>query len=335
MVAATLLASALLAAQPRLAVLDVRAGVGISPDLARGLGEALTHEVRRRNPDLDVLGATEIRSMLEMQRERSKLGCKDVSCLVEIGGALGADRLVTAGLNKFGGTYLFTLQLVDVRRARVVRDAAEKLGGNDQGELLAAVERAVAGIFPEAKEPEMGGPTNPYPSRLSLIYDPEIGLSNGPLSLADPLHAIGLELSVHAGGAIRYHLQLAYVDLSGISGVRLDPLTFGWVFPIVSQGDFRLEIEPTVSFLDLVLLAGNGNVGFFFSSGVGAQVNLIYGPVYFFISPIGFEVRYLGVIPNLAQSESVTTGLDSTNTGSTITGADVSYRLRFGVGFQY
>ena len=59
---ALLLASAVLAAQPRLAVLDVRAGVGISPELARGLGDALTHEVRRRNPDVDVLGATEIRA---------------------------------------------------------------------------------------------------------------------------------------------------------------------------------------------------------------------------------------------------------------------------------
>jgi hypothetical protein len=105
MVATTLLCSALLAAQPRLAVMDVRAGVGISPELARGLGDALTHEVRRRNPDTDVLGATEIRAMLAVQAEKSKLGCQEVSCLAEIGGALGADRIVPAGLNRFGGTY--------------------------------------------------------------------------------------------------------------------------------------------------------------------------------------------------------------------------------------
>jgi hypothetical protein len=333
MIATTLLCSALLAAQPRLAVLDVRAGVGISPELARGLGEALTHEVRRRNPETDVLGATEIRSMLEVQREKSKLGCQNVSCLAEIGGALGADRIVTAGLNKFGETYLLTVQLVDVRKARVVRDSAEKLSGNDQGELLAVVERAVAGIFPEASQPVVWNAPNPNRSRLSLIYDPEIGLAEGSeLGLPDVVHAIGVELSVPTGPTVRYHLQLAYANVSGLSGIRLEPLTFGWVFPVLSQGDFRIEIEPTVSFVDLLLLfANNGssNVVALFGSGVGAQVNLSYGPVYFFISPVGFEVRYLGI------SSANSTAADGSTNNNVATEVDLGYRLRFGVGYQF
>jgi hypothetical protein len=335
MIAATLLASALLAAQPRLAVLDVRAGVGISPELARGLGDALTHEVRRRNPGVDVLGATEIRSMLEVQREKSKLGCQDVSCLAEIGGALGADRIVTAGLNRFGDTYLFTVQLVEVRKARVVRDAAEKLSGRDQGELLAAVERAVAGIFPEASQTPVWNAPNPYPSRLSLIYDPEIGLVEGSeLGIPDVIHSIGLELSVHASGPIRYHLQFAYANVDGFSGIRLDPLTFGWVIPLLSQGDLRLELEPTVSFVDCLLLSGNSNAVVLFSSGIGAQVNLAYGPLYFFISPVGFEVRYLGIATQNGTSDNL--GSDSGSSSNNVaTEVDLGYRLRFGIGFQY
>ncbi len=333
MVATFLLASAVIATQPRLAVLDVRAGVGISPELARGLGDALTHEVRRRNPDVDVLGATEIRSMLEVQREKSKLGCQDVSCLAEIGGALGADRIITTGLNKFGDTYLFTLQLVDVRRARVVRDAAEKLSGNDQGELLSAVERAVTGIFPEAIQPPMVATPNQYPARLSLIYDPEIGLVEGSqLGIPDVIHSIGIELSTHVGGAIRYHLQFAYANVDGVSGLRLDPLTFGWVVPLVSQGDFRLELEPTVSLVDFLIFFGNSNAVGLFSSGVGAQVNLAYGPVYFFISPIGFEVRYLGIA---TQNGTDVSGSGSSSSNNVQAEVDVGYRLRFGVGFQY
>jgi hypothetical protein len=328
MIAASLLATALLAAQPRLAVLDVRAGVGISPELARGLGDALTHEVRRRNPGVDVVGATEIRSMLEVQREKSKLGCQDVSCLAEIGGALGAERLVTAGLNKFGDTYLFTVQLVDVRRARVLRDSQEKLSGNNQSELLAVVERAVAEMFPEeTRADEIHANANP--SRISLIYDPEIPLTNGTLAAQDIVHSIGVELSLPTGRSVRYHLQIAYVNTNitggNVSGFRIDPLTFGWVFPLVVQGDFRLEVEPTVSFLDFAALfpPSNGNfntsAAVFFSSGVGAQLNLGYGPLYAFVSPLGLEFRYLAI----------------DGSGNVTGGADLAYRLRFGLGFQY
>ena len=325
MIAATLLASALLAAQPRLAVLDVRAGVGISPELARGLGDALTHEVRRRNPGVDVLGATEIRSMLEVQREKSKLGCQDVSCLAEIGGALGADRIVTAGLNRFGDTYLFTVQLVDVRKARVVRDAQEKLSGRDQAELLSVVERAVAKVFPdEARAQQVYA--NPNLSRVSLIYAPEIPLVNGTFGQSDVAHSIGIELSIATGRSFRYQPQIAYVNVSGISGFRVDPLTFGWVYPLVAQGDFRLEIEPTISFVDFVALSGtdtmtsNSTVGLFFSSGFGVQANLTYGPLYFFISPFGLEIRFVEVL---------------TDSGAVNGGADLNYRLRFGIGFQF
>jgi hypothetical protein len=215
-----------------------------------------------------------------------------------------------------------------------MRDAAEKLSGNDQGELLVAVERAVAGIFPEAnQEPAAWNAPTAYPSRLSLIYDPEIGLAEGSeLGLPDVIHAIGLELSVHAGGAVRYHLQFAYANVSGLSGIRLEPLTFGWVFPVLSQGDFRIEIEPTVSFVDFLLLfANNGtsNVVAFFGSGLGAQVNLSYGPVYFFLSPIGFELRYLGI------SSASSTGADGSSSNNVATEGDLGYRLRIGVGFQF
>ncbi len=232
MLAAYVIASALLAAQPRLAVLDVRAGVGISPELARGLGDALTHEVRQRNPGVDVLGATEIRSMLEVQREKSRLGCQDVSCLAEIGGALGADRIVTAGLNRFGDTYLFTLQLVDVRRARVVRDAQEKLSGSNQAELLSVVEEAVARLFPQDSLRAPEAYANPNLSRISIVYSPEIPIANGTFGQSDVAHAIGVELSLPAGRSFRYQPQIAYVNLSGLSGFRLDPLTFGWVYPV-------------------------------------------------------------------------------------------------------
>jgi hypothetical protein len=329
MVAAALLCSSLLAAHPRLAVMDVRAGIGISPDLARGLGEALTHEVRYRNLDVDVLGAGEIRAMLAVQTEKSKLGCSDIGCLAEIGGALGADRIITASLNKFGDTYLFTVQLVDSRRARVMRDGEEKFVGADQGQLLAIVERAVLKLFPREI---VGYEPNPIsPSRISLIYDPEIPLTTGAnLSLTEPAHSIGFELSVPSGRSVRYHVQLAYVAFDGVSGIRLDPLTFGYVIPLITQREFRLEIEPTISFLDAILFFtqnGSGDEALFLSSGIGAQVNLSFGPLYVFVSPVGLEIRYFGLVPE--QND------DLSWSENAVSGAELTYRIRVGVGLQF
>jgi hypothetical protein len=71
-----------------------------------------------------------------------------------------------------------------------------------------------------------------------------------------------------------------------------------------------------------------------FSSGIGAQVNLAYGPLYFFISPVGFEVRYLGIATQNGTSDNL--GSDSGSSSNNVaTEVDLGHRLRFGIGFQY
>ena len=164
--AGCLLGVALAAAQPRLAVLEVKARLGVSPALAQGLTDDLTLEVRRRNPGTLVIGMEDIQSMLEVHQQRLRAGCQDLGCLAEIGGALGADRLVNATLGRFGQTYLLVVQLVDVRGARVLREGSEKLKGKDEDALLEAISKIVGSLFLEpvvastraAKAQATGGP---------------------------------------------------------------------------------------------------------------------------------------------------------------------------------
>src|ERR1700722_7870584 len=111
----------------RIVVTDVKPRVGVSKELAQGIPDELGTEVRKRAPNATVLGAEDIRSMIGMQQQKQSLGCQDVSCLAELGGALGASTLVTGTLARFGSTYLLTLQLVDVRAAKVARQASLKL----------------------------------------------------------------------------------------------------------------------------------------------------------------------------------------------------------------
>lgn len=170
-------------------------------------------------------------------------------------------------------------------------------------------------------------------NRFSLIYSPEIDLSNSSLGQAlrqatqgAGLHNIGLETSTQTGWVARYHAQLDYTYGYGFSGVRLEPLGFGWALPLVRTRALSLEIEPLLSLADGLFLfttdaANNSNVTFVLSAGAEVQANLVVGPIYVFASPVGIELRYL----------EVTSGAG----GTTTTGADPLFRFRIGVGVQY
>lgn len=132
---------------PRIAVLDVKPRVGVTPELAQGITDDVVVEVRRRNKDSAIISSEEIRSMLGFAQQKQKLGCQEMSCLAEIGGALGADLLVIGTLSRFGSTYLLSLQLIETRAARVKEEASLKLTGKDE-ELLDGVSRAVQQLFP-------------------------------------------------------------------------------------------------------------------------------------------------------------------------------------------
>ncbi len=135
------------AAAPRIAVMDVKVRGGVSGEVASTVSEAVVVEVRRRSPGASVIGAEEIRSMIGVAVEKAKLGCDDMACLAEIGGALGAERLVLGTLGRLGDTYLLSLQLVDVAHGRVVASGAATVSAKHDDLLFGAVASAVGQIF--------------------------------------------------------------------------------------------------------------------------------------------------------------------------------------------
>jgi hypothetical protein len=176
----------------------------------------------------------------------------------------------------------------------------------------------------------------PYPpgfERFSLIYSPEVGLADGTLGEAAnhlpngaTVQNIGFEISQLTGWLARYHAQLDFTSGYGANGVRLEPLGFGWALPLIRAPGFGLELEPLLSLADGILFFthddNNGsNVSFLLGSGAEIQLNMIIGPFYAFLSPIGIEVRWL----------EITNGVG----GNTWTGADAFWRFRVGIGVQY
>ena len=136
--------------KPRLAVLDIQNLVGVSPELAQGMTAALVVAIRESAVDYSVISADEIKAMLQAERTKQQLGCVEASCLAEIGGALGAARMITGQLGKFGSTYLLTVKMVDVRQAQVLKEAAENLKAVHEDALLDAVKRVASRLFPRS-----------------------------------------------------------------------------------------------------------------------------------------------------------------------------------------
>jgi hypothetical protein len=120
----------------------------VDPELARVITDALVAEVRRRVAPAVVIGSEDVRNLVGFQTQKRRLGCQDLTCLAEIGGAMGADRLVVGTLAKLGSTYQLDLQLIDDRKAQVVAEATERVRGKEQDALFDVVVRLTAQLFP-------------------------------------------------------------------------------------------------------------------------------------------------------------------------------------------
>ncbi|MBI3179973.1 MAG: PEGA domain-containing protein [Deltaproteobacteria bacterium] len=124
--------AALAADKLSVAILDLRHSQGLDAQLARSLTDVIPQA-------LDEMGAfksismQEIKQMLALEQTKQLLGCDDVSCLAELGGALGTEYMISGSVAVAGGGYLVQLQLANVPRAsvenRVSRDYTGGAGG--------------------------------------------------------------------------------------------------------------------------------------------------------------------------------------------------------------
>ena len=156
MIAAALPLSALLlctaSGATKVALMPLPAGEGVSEKSALAITEAITGEVRRV-PGVQLITEQEITSLLGLERQKGLLGCADESCMAELGGALGVDRLVTGNINKVGETWLFNLKLADVKKARVVAQADRRLRKAAIDDLLEQIPAMVTELFGAAPAP--------------------------------------------------------------------------------------------------------------------------------------------------------------------------------------
>lgn len=126
--------SAMAEEKSKVAVLDIQAA-GVEADLVPTLTEILTVEVDRLGK-YKVIAGRDIQSMLGFEKQKDIIGCTDASCLAEIGGALGVDRIIASHIGKVGSTYVVNIKLINIRMA----DTENRVYETVRGEVDALIE---------------------------------------------------------------------------------------------------------------------------------------------------------------------------------------------------
>ena len=108
----------------------------------------------------EAVGQSDIEAMLALEKKKDLLGCDDMTCLAEIGGALGAPLMIEFRVARVGDEWAVTSKGVDVVGARVVRRSTDLVQG-EAGELLRAVPDLVDRLLRGSTRPDAGSASRP------------------------------------------------------------------------------------------------------------------------------------------------------------------------------
>ena len=165
-----LLALALLAAEPRpaaaqkVAVWTIQPADGISAGAAQVLVDVVATELAKTGR-FQVVGRADLTALLGYERQRQVLGCTESGCLAEIGGAVGAELVLSGQAGRIGSQNRLSLLLVDARKAVTVARVARFTAPTEDA-LSAAVPGLVAELV--AALPVAGAPDAPATSAALL-----------------------------------------------------------------------------------------------------------------------------------------------------------------------
>ncbi len=121
-------------ARPKVVVLNIKPIDESTQKIAAALTEIVTTDLAKTGR-FEVMAESEIGSLVGFEKQKQLLGCTEMGCLAEIGGALGSDYLLLGTLGKVGEQYRIDLKLADVKKTRIA--------GRD-GTLVDSVQQLVA-----------------------------------------------------------------------------------------------------------------------------------------------------------------------------------------------
>ena len=105
------------------------------------LTEIITAEIAQMG-HYTVISQSDINAMLGFDRQKELMGCNDVACTAELGGALGVDAILAGNVGVLGTTYVLSLKLINTQDATVLARGYDKVKG-EPDELLDIIKNIV------------------------------------------------------------------------------------------------------------------------------------------------------------------------------------------------
>jgi hypothetical protein len=142
-----------------LAVMDLKLASGIDASIGGLLNETIISKLDATDQFSSIISGSDMRDIIDLEAQKSALGCEQDSCLAELGGALGVPFMLVSDLGKFGNQFILNIKLVSVEESKVVGRVNKIL--KDEAALLRALPLAVQevvdlafGVAEEDKAPE-------------------------------------------------------------------------------------------------------------------------------------------------------------------------------------
>ena len=274
----------------KIAVMELRAEAGIAAGVRDLLYERLLREVEKAGQH-EVLGRTDIESMLGLEADRQKLGCfDDSSCIAEIGGALGVRYMLTGNLGRIGESLLFNIKRIDVNQAKAVGRVSRRIKGGTDEQLLDALPSIVAELFGQEQVEAASAGTEEPKGELTAEVPPPGGSKDEASSESGGASAqriagwvvLGVGAAALAAGAGLGGYALAQQSSLGES--KFDEDTYDDTLSTIDSSALAADVllavggAAALTGLLLVLLDGGGNDGPSQAEPATAGVTLQAGP---------------------------------------------------------
>lgn len=205
----------------KLAVLGIRP-IGVEKEGAEILTEVALTEAARFGR-LEIIGVSDVASLLGLEREKRLLGCnEDSACMAEIGGALGSDLMLVGTLGRLGELRRLDLRLLDVKKAQVLARFGESVQGRDDL-LVPAVERGVGQLLGSVAglPPPAGGTPAPGPGvGAARRYGP--GASDRAIKIGNVMPYTGPFATYGAIGRAQAAYFRMVNDQGGVNGRTIE-----------------------------------------------------------------------------------------------------------------
>lgn len=130
----------------------------------------------------EVIGQDDISALLNFEEQKDLLDCNDTTCIADIGGALGVDKLVAVKIARLHTDWVATGKLINIKETRVEARVNEIVSG-DVKTLLQSVNPLVVRLFQKAGENVVAPSTSTQRAAPSSSQAATTTAQGAPLSL--------------------------------------------------------------------------------------------------------------------------------------------------------